>query len=85
MLGVYMPEKMQPRLDNRNTAKEFFRAVIDIVIEVEDAERWRMGNENVRIIGDICIMSGLAVTNAIAHEHRNAIEFYTTYFRFGIT
>ena len=85
MLGVYMPEKMQPRLDNRNTAKEFFRAVIDIVVEVEDAERWRMGNENVRIIGDICIMSGLAVTNAIAHEHRNAIEFYTTYFRSGIT
>ena len=48
-----MPEKMQPRSDNRNTTKEFFRAIIDIVIKVEDAERWRMGNENVRIIGDI--------------------------------
>ena len=84
MLGVYMPEKMQPRSDNRNTAKEFFRAVIDIVIKVEDAERWRMGNENVRIIEDICIMFGLAVSNAVTHEHRNAIEFQAFDFYTGI-
>ena len=85
MLGVYMPEKMQPRSDNRNTAKEFFRAVIDIVIKVEDAERWRMGNENVSIIEDICIMFGLAVSNAVTHEHRNAIEFQAFDFYTGIT
>ena len=84
MLGVYMPEKMQPRLDNRNTAKEFFRAVIDIVVKVEDAERRRMGNENIRIIRDICIMFDLAVTNAVAHEHRNAIEFQAFDFYTGI-
>ena len=84
MLEVYMPEKMQPRSDNRNTAKEFFRAVIDIVIKVEDAERWRMGNENVSIIEDICIMFDLAVTNAVAHEHRNAIEFQAFDFYTGI-
>ena len=84
MLGVYMPEKMQPRSDNRNTAKEFFRAVIDIVIKVEDAERWRMGNENVRIIEYICIMFGLAVSNAVTHEHRNAIEFQAFDFYTGI-
>ena len=85
MLGMYMSEKMQPRLDNRNTAKEFFRAVIYIVVKVEDAERRRMGDESVRIIGDIYIMSGLAVTNAVAHEHRNAIEFQTFDFYTGIT
>lgn len=85
MLGVYMPEKMQPRSDNRNTTKEFFRAIIDIVIKVEDAERWRMGNENVRIIGDICIMFGLAVSNAVTHEHRNAIKFQAFDFYTGIT
>ena len=79
-----MPEKMQPRSDNRNTAKEFFRAVIDIVIKVEDAERWRMGNENVRIIEYICIMFGLAVSNAVTHEHRNAIEFQAFDFYTGI-
>lgn len=79
-----MPEKMQPRSDNRNTAKEFFRAVIDIVIKVEDAERWRMGNENVSIIEDICIMFGLAVSNAVTHEHRNAIEFQAFDFYTGI-
>ena len=84
MLGVYMPEKMQPRSDNRNTTKEFFRAVIDIVIKVEDAERWRMGNENVRIIEYICIMFGLAVSNAVTHEHRNAIEFQAFDFYTGI-
>lgn len=84
MLGVYMPEKMQPRLDNRNTAKEFFRAVIDIVVKVEDAERRRMGNENVRIIRDICIMFDLAVSNAVTYEHRNAMEFQAFDFYTGI-
>ena len=84
MPGVYMPEKMQSGLDNRNTAKEFFRTVIDVAVKVEDAERGCMGNENVSIIGNICIMSGLAATNAVAHEHRNAIEFHTFDFHTGI-
>ena len=84
MPGVYMPEKMQSGLDNRNTAKEFFRTVIDVVVKVEDAERGCMGNENVSIIGDICIMFGLSVSNAVAHEHRDAIEFYTVNFHSGI-
>lgn len=35
-----------------------------------------MCNENIRIIGNVCIMLGLAVSNAVAHEHRNAIEFH---------
>ena len=79
-----MSEKIQPRSDNRNTAKKFFRAVIDIVVKVKDAERRRVGNENVRIIRDICIMSGLAVSNAVTHEHRNAIEFQAFDFYTGI-
>ena len=65
MLGVYMPEKMQLRLNCRYACKEFFRTVMNIVVKVEDAERRRMSNENVRIIGDICTMFGLAVTNAV--------------------
>lgn len=79
-----MSEKIQPRSDNRNTAKKFFRAVIDIVVKVKDAERRRVGNENVRIIRDICIMSGLAVSNAVTHEHRNTIEFQAFDFYTGI-
>ena len=84
MPGVYMPEKMQPRLDCRYASEEFFRTVIDVVVKVEDAGRGCMGNENVSIIGDICIMFGLAATNAVAHEHRNAIEFQTFDFYTGI-
>ena len=84
MLGMYMPEKMQLGLDSRYAGEKFFRAVIDIVVKVEDAERRRMGNENVRIIGDICIMFSLAVTNTVAHEHRNAIEFHTVNLHSGI-
>ena len=84
MLSVDMSEKMQSGLDDCYTTKEFFRAVIDIVVKIEDAERRRMGNENVRIIRDICIMFDLAVTNAVAHEHRNAIEFQAFDFYTGI-
>lgn len=69
MLSVDMSEKMQSGLDDCYTTKEFFRAVIDIVVKVKDAERRRVGNENVRIIRDICIMSGLAVSNAVLHKH----------------
>ena len=45
---------MQPRLEHCYAAKQFFRAVIDIVVKVEDAESRRMGNENVRIINILC-------------------------------
>ena len=64
MLGVYMPEKMQPRLDNRNTAKEFFRTVIDVIVQVEDSERRCVGDENIRAFRNICIMFGLAVSQS---------------------
>ena len=84
MLGVDMPEKMQPGTDNRNTAKKFFRAVIDIVVKIKDAQWRRVGNENVRTVGDICIMLGLAAGYAVAHEHRNAIKFNSVNYYAGI-
>ncbi len=84
MLRMYMSEKMQPGLDCCYAAEKFFRTVMDIVVKVEDAERRCVGNENVRVIGDICIMFGLPVTSAVAHEHRNAIEFQTFDFYTGI-
>ena len=34
---------------------------------------------------DICIMFGLAVSNAVTHEHRNAIKFQAFDFYTGIT
>ena len=84
MLSVDMSEKMQSGLDDCYTTKEFFRAVIDIVVKIEDAERRRMGNENVRIFRNICIMFGLTVSNAVAHEHWDTIEFHTVNFHSGI-
>ena len=84
MLGVYMPEKMQVRLNCRYACKEFFRAVMDIVVKVEDAKRRCVGDENIRIFRDICIMLGLAVRDAVAHEHWDTIEFHTVNFHSGI-
>lgn len=84
MLRVYMSEKMQPGTDNRNTAKKFFRAVIDIVVKIKDAQWRRVGNENVRTVGDICIMLGLAAGYAVAHKHRDSIESHTADFHTGI-
>ena len=65
MLRMYMSEKMQLGLDCCYAAEKFFRTVMDIVVKVEDAERWRMGNENVRVFRNICIMLGLAVRDAV--------------------
>ena len=84
MLRVYMSEKMQSGTYCRNAAKKLLRAVIDIVVKVEDAQWWRVCNENVRIVGDICIMFGLTVSNAVAHEHWDTIEFHTVNFHSGI-
>ena len=84
MLRMYMSEKMQSGVDCRYASKEFFRTVMDIVVKVEDAERRCVGDENIRTIGNICIMFGLAVSNAVAHEHWNAIELHTAYLHSGI-
>ena len=84
MLGVDMSEKMQPGTYCRNAAKKLLRAVIDIVVKVEDAQWRRVCNENVRTVGDICIMLGLAAGYAVAHKHRDSIESHTADFHTGI-
>ena len=84
MLGVDMSEKMQPGTYCRNAAKKLLRTIVDIVVKVEDAQWWRVCNENVRIVGDICIMFGLAAGYAVAHEHRNTIKFNPVNYYAGI-
>ena len=79
-----MPEKMQVRLNCRYACKEFFRAVMDIVVKVENAKRRCVGDENIRTFRNICIMFGLTVSNAVAHEHWDTIEFHTVNFHSGI-
>ena len=56
----------------------------DIVVKVEDAERRCVGDENIRVFRNICIMLGLAVRDAVAHEHWDTIEFHTVNFHSGI-
>ena len=80
MLRMYMSEKMQPGLDCCYAAEKFFRTVMDIVVKVEDAERRCVGDENIRVFRNICIMLGLAVRDAVAHEHWDTIEFHTVNF-----
>lgn len=84
MLSVDMSEKMQSGLDDCYTTKEFFRAVIDIVVKIEDAKRRCVGDENIRTFRNICIMFGLTVSNAVVHEHWDTIEFHTVNFHSGI-
>lgn len=84
MLQMYMPEKMQSGLDFCYSAEEFFRTIIYIIVKIQNTE-WRcMGNENVRLIGDISIMFGLTVSNAVAHKHRDTIKLHSINFYSGI-
>ena len=71
MLRMYMSEKMQPWLDCCYAAEKFFRTVMDIVVKVEDAERRFVGDENIRVFRNICIMLGLAVRDAVARMHND--------------
>ena len=84
MLGVDMPEKMQSGLDSCYAGEKLFRTIVDIVVKVEDAERRCVGDENIRVFRNICIMLGLAVRDAVAHEHWDTIEFHTVNFHSGI-
>lgn len=84
ILGMYMPEKMQSGLDCRYATEEFFRAVIDVIVKIKDAQWRSMGNKDICIFWDIGIMSGLAVSDAVAHKHRDTIEFHVVYFHPGI-
>ena len=62
---------MQPGLDCCYAAEKFFRTVMDIVVKVEDAERRCVGDENIRVFRNICIMLGLAVRDAVARMHND--------------
>ena len=85
MLRVYMSEKMQSGLDSCYAGEKLFRTIVDIVVKVEDAKRRCVGDENIRTFRNICIMFGLTVSNAVAHEHWDTIEFHTVNFHSGIT
>lgn len=76
MLGMNMSEEMGFEIRKGcKSFKYFLRAKVDTVIEIKDSIGRRMGDQNVGIFGDAGIVAALAIGDAIAHEHRDSIEF----------
>jgi hypothetical protein len=65
--------------------KDFLRAIVDIIVEIKDSVSRTMGYQDVCICGDSGIVAALAIGYAIAHEHRDAVEFQPLNFNSGIT
>ena len=85
MLGMDMSEKMGFEIMDRwKPFKDFFRAIIDAVIEIKYSVCRRMCNKNVGILRNKCIIAALAVGYAVAHEHRNTIEFQSVNLDAGV-
>lgn len=76
MLGMDMSEEMGFEImKGWKPFKDFLRAIVDTIIEIKDSIGRRMCDQNVGIFWNTCIVVALAVSDAIAHEHRDAIEF----------
>lgn len=85
MLSVDMTEKMGFEIRNGwESMKDFFRAIVDTVIEIKDSIGRRMCDKNVGIFRNTCKVAALAVGNAIAHEHRDTIEFQSVNLDAGV-
>ena len=78
MLGMDMSEKMGFEIMDRwKPFKDFFRAIVDTVIEIKDSIGRRMCDQYVGIFRNTCIVAALAISYAITHEHRNPVESQT--------
>ena len=76
MLGMDMSEKMGFEIvKGRELFEYFLRAIVDAVVEIKDSVGRRMGDKNFGIFGDTGIVAALTVGYAIAHEHRDSVEF----------
>ena len=85
MLGMDMSEQMGFEVRNGwESMKDFFRAIVNAVIEIKDSIGWRMGDKNVCVCGDTGIVAALAIGDAIAHEHRDSVEFQTVNLDAGV-
>lgn len=86
MLGMDMSEEMGFEImKGWKPFKDFLRAIVDTVIEIKDSIGWGMGDQNVGIFRDTCIVVALAIGYAIAHEHRDTIEFQSVNLDAGVT
>lgn len=85
MLGMDMSEEMGFEIMKEwKPFKDFLRAIVDTAIEIKDSVYRRMGDQNIGIFGDAGIVAALAIGYAIAHEHRDTIEFQSVNLDAGI-
>lgn len=85
MLRMYMSEQMGFEIRKGwEPFEDFLRAIVDAVVEVKDAVSGRMGYQDVDVGWDSGIIAALAVGDAIAHEHRDSIEFQSINFDAGV-
>lgn len=61
MLGMNMTEEMGFQIKCRQPIKDFFRTIVDVVVEVKDSVCRRVGNQNVGVGWDFCIIAALTV------------------------
>lgn len=55
-------------------------AVVDVIIEIEDAVCGTVCYQHVSVGGDSGDVPLLAVGDAVVHEHRDSVEFNPSYF-----
>lgn len=72
-----MAEKMGFKVQIRQFHQNFFGSIVDIVIEVKDAVGRGMGYKDVCIVRNTGIIPALAVGDAVAHKHGDAVKLHT--------
>ena len=75
VLGVDVAEKVSFKIEIREFGEEFFGAVIDVVVEIQNAVCRGVCYQDVCVGWNIIIECFLAVGNTIFHKHRHSIEF----------
>ena len=85
MLGMDMSEKMGFEIvKGRDPFEYFLRAIVDAVVEIKDSVCRRMGDQNVSIFRNTCIVAALAVGYAISHEQWDSVEFQSVNLDAGV-
>ena len=85
MLSMDMSEKMGFKISKVwKPFKNFLRAIVDAVIEIKDSVCRRMGDQNVGIFRNTCIVAALAVGYAISHEQWDSVEFQSVNLDAGV-
>lgn len=72
--GMCVTEQMSLQSESLQSFEQFFRAIIDAVVEVKDAVGWGMGDQDVGVVGYTGCVVALALGETVAHKHRYSVE-----------